>query len=60
MPVERGCIAAHSSARAAGKYETGQWHGVDTKCVTPLIWIVVFLIENIVFRKGPGPVNHEN
>jgi hypothetical protein len=37
MPVEQGLIAAHSSALAAGKYETVQWHGVDTKCVTPLI-----------------------
>src|SRR5215475_4471858 len=28
-------------------------HGVDTKSDIKLLWIVVFLIENIVFRKGP-------
>ncbi len=50
MPVEQAFIAAHSSALAAGKMKLASG-SVDTKCVTPLIWIVVFLIENIVFRK---------
>jgi hypothetical protein len=34
-------------------------HGVDTKSDINLLWIVVFLIENIVFRKGPLRSNHE-
>src|SRR5215831_18603594 len=55
VPVEQGFVPAHSSAGAASKYETVYQcgHGFDIKLVHLLRWIVVFLLENIVFRKGP-------
>jgi hypothetical protein len=37
MPVEQCSICPHPRAFPAGKHETCQSHGVDTKCVTPLI-----------------------
>ena len=54
VPVESRFIPAHSGAFSAGKNKACDGHGVDLKLVIPLIWIVIFLIENIEFRKAPA------